>query len=78
MITSLLQPFFDAKGWQPFEFQKKTWLAHRAGRSGLLHASTGLGKTLAVYLGPLELSLSRPDDGCGSSPPANRQPDVSS
>jgi len=52
-----LKPFFDAKGWRPFEFQKQTWEAYRSGKSGLLHAPTGLGKTLAVYLGPLAGSL---------------------
>ncbi|MEY3897555.1 MAG: hypothetical protein RLZZ214_3076 [Verrucomicrobiota bacterium] len=48
-----LQLFFDEKGWQPFDFQQETWAAYLAGKSGLLHAPTGLGKTLAVYLGPL-------------------------
>lgn len=48
-----LQPFFDEKGWQPFDFQQETWSAYLAGKSGLLHAPTGLGKTLAVYLGPV-------------------------
>ncbi len=57
MPLSSLQPFFDAKGWQPFEFQQQTWNAYLAGKSGLLHAPTGLGKTLAVYLGPLAEGL---------------------
>jgi ATP-dependent helicase Lhr and Lhr-like helicase len=57
MPASKLQPFFQAKGWQPFDFQKQTWDAYLAGKSGLLHAPTGLGKTLAVYLGPLAESL---------------------
>ena len=57
MSATLLQPFFVAKGWQPFDFQKQTWDAYLAGKSGLLHAPTGLGKTLAVYLGPLAESL---------------------
>lgn len=63
MPPRVLQPFFDAKGWQPFEFQKQTWEAYLAGTSGLLHAPTGLGKTLAVYLGPLSESIHR-DSGC--------------
>ncbi|MEO5716102.1 MAG: ligase-associated DNA damage response DEXH box helicase [Luteolibacter sp.] len=58
MPVSALQPFFDARGWQPFEFQKKTWRAYLSGKSGLLHAPTGLGKTLAVYLGPLAETIS--------------------
>lgn len=46
-------PFFRERGWRPFPFQKKTWKAWQEGRSGLLHAPTGLGKTLAVWLGPV-------------------------
>ena len=53
MPAASLQHYFDARGWQPFDFQKQTWSAYLAGKSGLLHAPTGLGKTLAVYLGPL-------------------------
>jgi len=56
-----LQPFFDARGWKPFPFQRETWTAYRQGKSGLLHAPTGQGKTLAVYLGPLSETLAGPD-----------------
>ncbi|MDB4508304.1 ligase-associated DNA damage response DEXH box helicase [Akkermansiaceae bacterium] len=45
--------FFKNRGWRPFPFQKETWKAYRDGKSGLLHAPTGLGKTLAVWLGPV-------------------------
>ena len=53
MPVSALKPFFAAKGWKAFPFQKQTWKAYLDGKSGLLHAPTGQGKTLAVYLGPL-------------------------
>lgn len=42
-----------ARGWKPFAFQRKVWQALGAGRSGLLHATTGAGKTYAVWLGAL-------------------------
>lgn len=42
------------RGWAPFDFQTEVWRAMAEGRSGLLHASTGAGKTLAVWLGLLE------------------------
>ncbi|MEP6604524.1 MAG: ligase-associated DNA damage response DEXH box helicase [Nitrosospira sp.] len=42
------------RGWQPFPFQRKVWKATSQGRSGLLHVTTGAGKTLAVWLGALE------------------------
>ncbi len=63
MSASVLAPFFKSKGWRPFEFQRETWEAYWEGKSGLLHAATGLGKTLAVYLGPLVESLPEPG-GC--------------
>lgn len=47
------QDWFASRGWKPFEFQKKTWRAYLAGKSGLVHAPTGLGKTYAVWLGPV-------------------------
>lgn len=42
------------RGWQAFDFQRTVWEHIGAGRSGLLHASTGAGKTLAVWLGALQ------------------------
>lgn len=45
--------WFTARGWQPFDFQREVWAAMRAGRSGLLHATTGSGKTYAVWFGAL-------------------------
>lgn len=53
MPPAPLHDYFKAKGWRPFSFQEATWAAYQQGKSGLLHAPTGLGKTLAVYLGPL-------------------------
>ncbi|HET9024961.1 MAG TPA: DNA ligase-associated DEXH box helicase, partial [Burkholderiaceae bacterium] len=41
--------WFAAHGWQPFEFQRAVWHHVAAGRSGLLHATTGSGKTYAVW-----------------------------
>jgi len=63
MPASALPPFFTRKGWRAFRFQRETWNAYLAGKSGLLHAPTGLGKTLAVYLGPLAESTGK-EPGC--------------
>ncbi|WP_338685144.1 ligase-associated DNA damage response DEXH box helicase [Haloferula helveola] len=49
--------FGDARG-EPMEFQTECWNAYRSGKSGLLHAPTGFGKTLAAWLGPLDEALS--------------------
>ncbi|SAK81931.1 DEAD/H associated [Caballeronia arationis] len=45
--------WFDDKGWQPFDFQREVWREIAQGSSGLLHATTGAGKTWAVWLGAL-------------------------
>ncbi|WP_411825993.1 ligase-associated DNA damage response DEXH box helicase [Luteolibacter sp. AS25] len=49
--------FLTSRGQKPFPFQKQTWATYRKGHSGLLHAPTGQGKTMAVYLAPLVSSL---------------------
>ena len=46
--------WFAERGWKPFAFQKEVWSALAAGRSGLLHATTGAGKTYAVWLGAVQ------------------------
>ncbi|MBA4214348.1 MAG: DNA ligase-associated DEXH box helicase [Polaromonas sp.] len=43
-----------SRHWTPFEFQREVWSAIGAGQSGLLHATTGSGKTYAVWLGLIE------------------------
>ena len=45
------EQWFTKRSWQPFDFQKDVWQAMQQGISGLLHAPTGMGKTLAVWLG---------------------------
>ena len=42
-----------ARGWAPFAFQEEVWRAYLTGESGLIHAATGTGKTLAAWMGPL-------------------------
>ena len=45
--------WFASRGQTPFEFQERLWRAYWAGESGLLNATTGTGKTLAAWMGPL-------------------------
>lgn len=52
--------WFDARGWAPFNFQTELWERYLAGESGLLHAPTGFGKTLAAWMGPLAEGLGDP------------------
>ena len=51
--TDLATAWFAARGWKPFAFQRQVWAAVGRGESGLLHASTGAGKTYAVWLAAL-------------------------
>lgn len=53
MIERIRDAWFTTRGWVPFPFQEETWKAHWAGRSGLVHAPTGMGKTYAVWGGPV-------------------------
>ncbi|KQQ33847.1 DNA ligase-associated DEXH box helicase [Duganella sp. Leaf126] len=46
--------WFAARGWKVFPFQREVWQAALAGQSGLLHASTGAGKTYAVWFAALQ------------------------
>jgi len=51
--TDLANAWFAKRGWKPFAFQRRVWAAVERGESGLLHASTGAGKTYAVWLAAL-------------------------
>ncbi|MGH7130508.1 MAG: ligase-associated DNA damage response DEXH box helicase [Phycisphaerales bacterium] len=55
------QAWFDSRGWKPFPFQLDAWRAYAQGRSALIHAPTGTGKTLAAWLGPVMEALDHPD-----------------
>ena len=54
-----LRRWFGDRGWKPFPFQEQVWRAAAAGGSGLVHAPTGTGKTLAAWLGALAHSRRR-------------------
>src|SRR5450432_1568827 len=45
--------WFGARGWQAFAFQREVWAVMAAGQSGLRHATTGSGKTYAVWFGAI-------------------------
>lgn len=46
--------WFAARGWKIFPFQREVWNMALQGQSGLLHASTGSGKTYAVWFAALQ------------------------
>jgi ATP-dependent Lhr-like helicase len=52
-VAAALRQWLAQRRWEPFAFQQAVWDAIGAGRSGLLHATTGTGKTYAAWLGAL-------------------------
>ena len=66
--------WFASRGWTPFAFQREVWDAYLRGESGLVHAATGTGKTLAAWGGPISEWLDEkgviPSEGM--NPPAER------
>ncbi|MDB5797857.1 MAG: box helicase [Paucimonas sp.] len=55
-----IEAWFAARGWHVFDFQRAAWQAFARGESGLLHASTGSGKTYALWFGALLRELTHP------------------
>lgn len=49
----IIDKWFASKKLAPFEFQKETWQHIANGKSGLVNAPTGCGKTFSVFLGSL-------------------------
>jgi len=56
------------RGWTAFAFQDEVREAMARGESGLLHATTGAGKTLAVWSGALARGVARPAPSAGAPP----------
>lgn len=63
--------FFAHRKWKVFPFQRKVWRAYAAGKSGLVHAPTGTGKTFAVWAPPL---IEWIDECSGGAPPKRPPP----
>ena len=57
-----IEDWFKKRGWEPREFQRNSWKAYLEGKNGLIHVSTGFGKTYAGILGALsEMAVSNAD-----------------
>jgi len=53
-MSTLADQWFSLKGWTAHDFQQESWAAIAAGKSGLLNAPTGYGKTMAIWFGVLQ------------------------
>ena len=51
--AAIAERWFEHREWTPLDFQREVWRAYERGESGLVHAATGTGKTLAAWWGPL-------------------------
>jgi ATP-dependent helicase Lhr and Lhr-like helicase len=59
-VKRAVKTWFDSRAWKPFAFQIAVWKAVANGQSGLLHATTGAGKTYAVWFAALQAFSPRP------------------
>ncbi len=62
---AVLETWFRDRGWTVFPFQRDVWAAYGAGESGLLHCTTGAGKTFAVWFAALREAMKTGDRGGG-------------
>ncbi|MBU3078068.1 ligase-associated DNA damage response DEXH box helicase [Sphingomonas quercus] len=62
-LPPVLASWFAARGWAPRRHQLAMLAAGRAGRSALLTAPTGAGKTMAGFLPTLAELIEQPIDG---------------
>jgi ATP-dependent Lhr-like helicase len=51
--------WFLERGWQIFPFQRAVWQSALEGKSGLLHATTGSGKTYAVWFAAMHRAMAQ-------------------
>jgi ATP-dependent helicase Lhr and Lhr-like helicase len=58
----VINDWLQSKGLHPFAFQEETWRHIIEGKSGLVNAPTGCGKTYSVFLGALIDFINRHPD----------------
>jgi ATP-dependent Lhr-like helicase len=72
--SSALDGWFTQNGWVPFAFQREVWSAYAEGRSGLIHAATGTGKTYAAWIGAVQQWLDANPDAPAQKKRASHAP----
>ncbi len=58
--SKAVNDWYAARGWKVFPFQRAVWQAALNGESGMLHATTGSGKTYAVWFAALQRAMQSP------------------
>src|SRR5690349_13628467 len=48
---TIVNAWLEKKGFKPFAYQAEAWQHIALGKSGLVNAPTGTGKTFSVFLG---------------------------
>lgn len=55
------EKYFESQNWQVYPFQRKTWQSYLEGRSGIINAPTGSGKTYSLFI-PIALEALNNND----------------
>jgi ATP-dependent Lhr-like helicase len=50
LATDIFEQWFQSRSWKAFPYQREVWSAFLDGKSGLVHAPTGVGKTYSVWI----------------------------
>lgn len=57
-LIKIGEDWFEQRDWKPFDFQRHAWSAYLNGKSGLINAPTGSGKTYSLMV-PIMLEFIR-------------------
>ncbi len=55
--------WFASQGWEAFPFQKRAWTAYLSGKSGIINAPTGYGKTYSLAIPVILEAMQHPEKG---------------
>lgn len=68
IVHPKVRAWFKAQHWKIFDFQQQVWAAAQHRQSGLIHATTGSGKTYAAWFAALNAALHEQASGEATKP----------
>lgn len=74
MKNEFAEVWFYNQGWEAHPFQKDCWEAIAQGKSGILNAPTGYGKTFAIWFGIIQHYYSQNQEPQSSKPKKRKGP----